>query len=81
MAIYTTVLMSMIYDRAKNSGAAFRFHFVAEGGWDLGAALGCLAGAAVALATDKVSLATLPAAAGLLLMYVCVRGKSESSSV
>ena len=58
MAIYTTVLMSMIYDRAKNSGAAFRFHFVAEGGWDAGAALGCLAGAAVALMTDKVSLAT-----------------------
>ena len=73
MAIYTTVLMSMIYDRAKNSGAAFRFHFVAEGGWDAGAALGCLAGAAVAMMTDKVSLATLPAAAGLIVMYYSVR--------
>lgn len=76
MAIYTTVLMSMIYDRAKNSGAAFRFHFVAEGGWDAGAALGCLAGAAVALMTDKVSLATLPAAAGLIVMYLCLRKKA-----
>lgn len=76
MAVYTTVLMSMIYDRAKNSGAAFRFHFVAEGGWDAGAALGCLAGAAVALMTDKVSLATLPAAAGLIVMYLCVRSKA-----
>jgi MFS family permease len=75
MAVYTTVLMSMIYDRAKNSGAAFRFHFVAEGGWDAGATLGCLAGAAVALMTDKVSLATLPAAAGLIVMYLCVRSK------
>ncbi len=73
MAIYTTVLMTMIYDRAKSSGAAFRFHFAAEGGWDAGAALGCLAGAAVAMMTDKVSLATLPAAAGLVLMFYCVR--------
>jgi MFS family permease len=78
MAVYTTVLMTMIYDRAKNSGAAFRFHFAAEGGWDAGAALGCLAGAGVALLTEHVSLVTLPAAAGIVLMYLCVRASART---
>ena len=74
IGVYTTVLMSLIYDRAKGSGAAYRFHFAMEGGWDAGAALGCLAGAAAALATGVPSLATLPSVLGVGVMYLCVRG-------
>ena len=80
MGVYTTVLMSLIYDRAKGSGAAYRFHFAMEGGWDAGAALGCLAGAAATLATGVPSLSTLPSALGVWLMYLCVRGRKASAT-
>ena len=75
IGVYTTVLMSLIYDRAKGSGAAYRFHFAMEGGWDAGAALGCLAGAAAAQATGVPSLATLPSVLGIWVMYQCVRSR------
>ena len=75
IGVYMTVLMSLIYDRAKGSGAAYRFHFAMEGGWDAGAALGCLAGAAAAQATGVPSLATLPSVLGVWVMYRCVRGR------
>ena len=80
IGVYTTVLMSLIYDRAKGSGAAYRFHFAMEGGWDAGAALGCLAGAAVALTTDVPALAVLPSVLGVWTMYLCVRGRRASSA-
>jgi hypothetical protein len=73
MGLYTPVLMSVIYERAKQSGAAYRFHFAAEAGWDVGASLGCLAGAGAAWATGAPSLATLPAALGVWVVYWCVR--------
>ena len=81
MGVYSTVLMSAIYDRAKKSGAAYRFHFVAEAGWDTGAALGCLAGAAAAWATNVPSLSTVPAAAGIWVIYRCVRGQAAHAPV
>ena len=80
VGVYTTVLMSLIYDRAKGSGAAYRFHFAMEGGWDAGAALGCLAAAAAALATGVPSLATLPSALGVWTMYLCVRGRKAPAT-
>jgi MFS family permease len=75
MGLYVPVLMSVIYDRAKQSGAAYRFHFAAEAGWDAGAASGCVAAATVAWATMIPSLAVLPAAFGVWAMYRCVRGQ------
>ena len=80
IGVYTTVLMSLIYDRAKGSGAAYRFHFAMEGGWDAGAALGCLAGAAAAQATGVPSLATLPSVLGVWVMYRCVRGRKAPAT-
>ena len=80
IGVYTTVLMSLIYDRAKGSGAAYRFHFAMEGGWDAGAALGCLAGAAAAQATGVHSLATLPSVLGVWVMYRCVRGRKAPAT-
>lgn len=76
MGLYAPVLMSMIYDRAKHSGAAYRFHFSTEAGWDIGAASGCLAAAAVAALASIPSFAVLPAALGVVVLYACVREKA-----
>ncbi|MFC7737691.1 MFS transporter [Roseomonas sp. GCM10028921] len=73
--LYVPVLMSVIYDRAKRSGAAYAFHFAAETGWDTGAAAGCLAAAAVAAVATVPSLAVLPASLGVIAMYRSVRGE------
>ena len=73
-ALYTPVLMSTIYDRAKRSGAAFRFHFAAEAGWDIGVVLGCLTGALLAwLCRGTPSIVVLPSIAGIALVYRCIR--------
>jgi MFS family permease len=74
--LYVPILMSVIYDRAKQSGAAYRFHFAAEAGWDAGAATGCVAGAIVAWMTMVPSLALLPASLGIWAIYRCVRGQA-----
>ena len=71
--LYLPVLMSTIYDRAKHSGEAYRFHIAAEAGWDVGAASACLAGALLPWATGLPSLAVLPAALGILGIYAGVR--------
>ena len=76
LGVYMPVLMSVIYDRAKLSGAAYRFHFAAEAGWDTGAVLGCLSCAAAAWFSDVPSLATAPGAAGIWVIYRCVRGQA-----
>jgi len=74
MALYIPVLMSMIYDRAKRSGAAFQFHFGAEAGWDTGAVLGSLAAAWVAwMCPAMPSLAVLPGGLGVALVWWCIR--------
>lgn len=70
---YYPVLMSMVYDRAKRSGSAYRFHLAAEAGWDCGAILGCLASAAVAWSGVSPTLAVLPSALGVLVIHRCVR--------
>jgi MFS family permease len=75
--LYAPLLMSVVYDRAKDSGAAYRFHFIAEAGWDLGGATGCLAAAATALAAPAASLAILPGALGVVVLHRCVRGHDQ----
>lgn len=79
MGLYVPVLMSAIYDRAKESGAAYRFHFAAEAGWDMGAACGCLAAAGVALFAKMPSLVMLPAGLGVLAMYLCIHSSASRS--
>jgi predicted MFS family arabinose efflux permease len=75
MGVYIPVLMSHIYDRAKASGAAYRFHFTTEAGWDAGAASACLVAASFVAITDIASLAVVPGALGIVVMYVFVRQK------
>ena len=75
-ALYAPVLMSVIYDRAKRSGEMFRFHFLMEAGWDVGAVTGCLAAAAVAYVWPA-SLAVLPAMVAIPIVYYCVRKEGK----
>ena len=79
---YTPVLMGMLYDRAKHSGQAYRFHFSTEGGFDVGGCMGCLAAACMAAAfPSHLSLVCLPAGAGLLTGLWCIRrGTSQATT-
>ena len=77
--LYVPVLMSVIYDRAKGSGAAYRFHFAAEAGWDMGAVIGCIAAALMAWWTTVPSLAVLPGVLGILVIHRCVRGQAPAT--
>jgi len=43
--LYIPTLMTAVYNQAKQSPCTLRFHFVTEGGWDAGGALGCLTAA------------------------------------
>src|SRR5688572_15531148 len=45
--LYVPVLMTTIYNQAKQAPCAFRFQFAIEGGWDVGAILLCLTAAAI----------------------------------
>jgi hypothetical protein len=44
--LYLPTLMTAVYNEAKASPCALRFHFAAEGGWDAGGLVACLIGAA-----------------------------------
>jgi hypothetical protein len=73
MGVYIPVLMSYVYDRAKTSGTAYRFHFAAEAGWDFGAATGCLAAALVVVLTGIPSLGIVPGSLGIFVLYAFLR--------
>lgn len=45
--LYVPVLMTTIYNQAKQSPCAFRFQFAIEGGWDAGAVTLCLVAAGI----------------------------------
>lgn len=72
-ALWGPLLMSMLYDRARRSGSAYRYQLAAETGWDAGASLGCVAAAAAAWGTGVPSFALLPAVLGVLMVAACVR--------
>ena len=75
--IYCPMLMSAIYDRARDSGSAYRFHLAIEAGWDVGAMAGCLAAALVVLTGVQASLAVLPSVLGVVMLRCCVRAGSQ----
>ncbi len=76
-ALYGPVLMSVLYDRARRSGSAYRYQLAVETGWDAGAALGCVAAAGTAWATGIPSLAVLPAVLGVIVVFACVRAAGD----
>ena len=45
--LYATAFNARVYTLARQSPCPLRFHIVAEGGWDMGTFLSCLAAAAL----------------------------------
>jgi MFS transporter, DHA1 family, inner membrane transport protein len=84
-ALYVPTLMTAVYNQAKGSPCALRFHIVTEGGWDAGAAGACMAVAALLWAGAPIWLGialSLPGAAAalaLLRRYYGEAGTSRSS--
>lgn len=79
-AFWGPVLMSVLYDRSRRSGSAYRYQLAAETGWDAGALLGCVAAAATAWATGLPSLAALPALLGVSVVFACVRAAGDEQA-
>jgi hypothetical protein len=77
---YGPVVMSLIYERAKHSGAAYRFHIAAEAGWDAGAVSGLLVAATVAWLSPIPSLSVMPAALGVVALYLAARSPRRATA-
>ena len=79
-AIYTPTLMTAVYNLAKASPCALRFHVATEGGWDAGGSLGCLVAALLIYmsvpmgAVICLALLGLAASSILLKRYYAARG-------
>jgi MFS transporter, DHA1 family, inner membrane transport protein len=70
-ALYVPTLMTAIYNQAKGSPCALRFHIATEGGWDAGAASACMAVAALLWAGAPLWIGialSLPGAAAALAL-------------
>ncbi|HEY3800609.1 MAG TPA: MFS transporter [Caulobacteraceae bacterium] len=59
VALFVPVEMTAIYNVAKASPDPLRFHIATEGAWDVGGALGCVVGAAMAWNGVSLSYAIL----------------------
>jgi len=65
-ALYSPSLMTAVYNDGKRADCPLRFQFVAEGYWDVGSALACLAAAVICVAglpLQAVILLALPVVA------------------
>jgi hypothetical protein len=71
--IYIPTMMTAVYNLAKRSPCVLRFHFMAEGAWDLGGGLGCLTAAAMTALGAPLSAAILLSLAGVLATLVLQR--------
>jgi MFS transporter, DHA1 family, inner membrane transport protein len=70
--VYNTGFMSRIYQLSKQSPSPVRFSVIAEGGWDMGTAIGCLVAAALINSGFSFTLPLALALLGLLMGYVVV---------
>jgi hypothetical protein len=71
--LYTPTLMTAVYNQAKDSPCPLRFHIATEGGWDAGAATGCLVAAGLLEAGAPMSLAILTALVGTGAIFTLLR--------
>ena len=67
ICLYMPTLMTSVYNQAKQSPCALRFHVATEAGWDIGGACGCLAAAALSALGAPLSFAILLSLAGCAL--------------
>jgi MFS transporter, DHA1 family, inner membrane transport protein len=72
-ALYVPTMMTAVYNQAKGSPCALRFHIAAEGGWDAGAASGCMVAAALLWAGAPISLGILLSLFGTAAIFTLLR--------
>ncbi len=72
-AFYVPTLMTAVYNQAKGSPCPLRFHIATEGGWDAGAAAGCLAAAVMLWLGAPISATILMAVIGTAGNLVLLR--------
>jgi hypothetical protein len=70
--LYATAFNARVYTIARQSACPLRFHVVAEGGWDMGTAIACLAGAALLQAGFGYHLPLAISLAGIGLGYLLI---------
>ncbi|HZZ88101.1 MAG TPA: hypothetical protein VFE13_07170 [Caulobacteraceae bacterium] len=66
-------MMTAVYNLAKASPCAMRYQIAADGGWDAGAGLACLAAAALLWLGAPIQLAILLSVPGSLAIFVQLR--------
>jgi DHA1 family inner membrane transport protein len=76
--IYLPTLMTAVYNEAKASPCAFRFHFAAEGGWDIGGTAACLAAAAAWEVGVPLRIILLFGLAGVVAQAVLLRRRYDA---
>jgi MFS transporter, DHA1 family, inner membrane transport protein len=72
-ALYIPTLMTAVYNQAKGSPCALRFHMAAEGGWDAGGASGCMFAAGLLWAGAPMSLGVLMSLVGTAAIFALLR--------
>jgi MFS transporter, DHA1 family, inner membrane transport protein len=77
--IYATATNARIYDLARQSPCPLRYHIVAEGGWDLGTAVGCLVSATLIYLGFSYFLPLLVALFGCALGYWVLTGSFNTA--
>ena len=79
--IYATATNSRIYDLARQSPCPLRYHIVAEGGWDVGTAIGCLVSAILIYFGFSYFVPLLVALFGCGLGYWVLTGSYSSAKI
>jgi hypothetical protein len=77
-ALYSPSLMTAVYNDAKRAACPLRFQFAAEGCWDVGAALACLAGAAVCVAGLSLQSVILMALPVIAIQTMLLSGRYQA---
>jgi DHA1 family inner membrane transport protein len=72
-ALYVPTLMTAVYNQAKGSPCALRFHIATEGGWDAGAVSACVVMAVLLWAGAPFSLAIVLSLLGTAVIFVLLR--------
>lgn len=71
--LYAPAMMTAVYNLAKNSPCALRFHLVTEGAWDAGCAAGCLTAAALIALGTPIAYAIPLSLAGAVTWLMLLR--------
>jgi len=72
-AFHVPALMTAVYNQAKQSPCALRFHIATEGSWDAGAASACMVAAGLLWAGAPMAVGLLLSLLGVAAVFVLLR--------